>query len=62
MNLYIKKDEETGEHYIDIKDLSDMFEDPSKIAYYSIEVLEDNNITLEFFDENEEKLYLKKND
>ncbi len=62
MNVTIKKDEETGEHYIDFEDLKSLFEEPSKVAYYSIEVLEDNNISLEFFDENEEKLYPKKND
>ena len=62
MNVTIKKDEETGEHYIDFEDLKCMFEDPSKVAYYSIEVLKDNNIALEFFDENEEKIYPKKND
>jgi hypothetical protein len=62
MNVSIKKDEESGEHYIDFEDLKHMFEDPSKVAYYSMEFLEDNSIALEFFDENEEKVYPKKND
>jgi hypothetical protein len=63
MNVSIKKNEESGEHYIDFfKDLKHMFEDPSKVAYYSIEFLEDNKIALEFFDENKEKVYPKQND
>ena len=58
----IKKDEETGERYIDFEDLMSMFEDPSEVAYYSVEVLEDNTIVIQFFDENEEVVYPKKND
>jgi hypothetical protein len=60
MNASIKKDEESGEHYIDFEDLKHMFEDPSKVVYYSIEMLEGNNIALQFFDENEEAVYPKK--
>ena len=60
--MMIKKDEETGERYIDFEDLMSMFEDPSEVAYYSVEVLEDNTIAIQFFDENEEVVYPKKND
>ena len=60
--MMIKKDEETGERYIDFEDLMSMFEDPSEVAYYSVEVLEDNTIVIQFFDENEEVVYPKKND
>lgn len=59
MNLKIKKDEETGEHYLDINDLSDLFDDISSIEYYTIEERDDNSIAISFFDENNNKVYPK---
>jgi len=59
MNLKIKKDEETGEHYLDINDLSDLFDDISLIEYYTIEERDDNSIAISFFDENNNKVYPK---
>jgi hypothetical protein len=52
MNFKVKKDEETGEHFIDFEDVKCLFEDPLKIAYYSLETSEDGILTLQFFDEN----------
>jgi hypothetical protein len=53
MNLKIRKDEETGENYIDIADLSEVFEDISAVEYYELAENEDGSITLQFFDKDE---------
>jgi hypothetical protein len=52
----IKKDEDTGEFYIDIKDLSDMFEDVSLIEYYTLEKNTEGVLTLEVFDKCKNKI------
>lgn len=59
MNLPIKKDQDTGELYIDIADLESLFENTKDIEYYTFEELEDKTIYLEFFDKNSEKVILK---
>lgn len=51
-SLKIKKDEESGELYIDFNDIFDMFEDPSIVEYYTMEETDNGNIILEFFDKN----------
>jgi hypothetical protein len=53
MNLKIRKDEQTGESYIDIADLSEVFEDISAVEYYELVENEDGSITLQFFDKDE---------
>ena len=52
MNLKIRKDEETGESYIDIADLSEVFEDISAVEYYELTENKDGVITLRFFDKD----------
>lgn len=52
----IKKDEDTGEFYIDIKDLSNMFEDASLIEYYTLEKNTEGVLTLEVFDKCKNKI------
>lgn len=59
MNLPIRKDNETGEFYIDIADLELLFDNTQDIEYYTFEELEDKTIALEFFDKNSEKVILK---
>lgn len=51
-NISIKKDEESGEYFIDIKDLEHLFEDPSIVDSYSMETRDDGSIVLEFFDKD----------
>jgi hypothetical protein len=55
--IKVKKDEQTGECYIDFNDIADMFEDPSIIEYYVLEENEKGNIVLEFFDKDENPIY-----
>lgn len=50
MNITVKKDENTGEYYIDVNDLVDLFEDVSQIEYYTMDEKEDGSLLLEFFD------------
>lgn len=59
MSVSIKKDEDTGEYYIDVKDLSEFFEDVNKISHYSISELENGVVKVEFYDENNEKVLPK---
>lgn len=54
MNVSIKKDLDSGEFYIDLYELQDYFDDISIIEYYKLEQFEDGNITLSFFDKNNE--------
>lgn len=59
MNLPIKKDQNTGEFYIDIVDLELLFENTEEIEYYTFEELENKTISLEFFNKNSQKVILK---
>lgn len=52
-NIKVKKDEQTGELYIDFNDIADMFEDPSIVEYYTVEERDGGSIVLEFFDKDE---------
>ena len=52
MNLKIKKDEDSGDCYIDVEDLRDLFEDVSVIEYYEMTENEDGYLVLQFFDKN----------
>lgn len=52
-SIKIKKDDQTGECYIDFNDIAHMFEDPSIVEYYILEENEKGNIVLEFFDKDE---------
>lgn len=58
--VVVKKDEETGEYYFDITELSDLFDDVSVIDTYSIEMRDDNSIVVEFFDKDNNKIVPKK--
>jgi hypothetical protein len=53
MSVNIKKDEETGEFYIDIQDLKELFEDISIIDSYVFEELDDGGFSLQFYDKND---------
>jgi len=54
--VFIKKDEESGEYYFDVTDISDLFEDASIVDTYSIETKDDGSIVLEFFDKDGNKI------
>lgn len=56
MNITIKKDEESGEHYIDLNDLAELFDDISVVEYYTIDEKEDGSLSLEFFDKDDKKV------
>lgn len=58
--VLVKKDEETGEYYFDVTDLSDLFEDVSIVDSYSLETKDDGSIILEFFDKDNNKITPKK--
>lgn len=58
--VIIKKDEETGEYYFDVTDLSDLFEDVSIVDSYSLETKDDGTMVLEFFDKDNNKIIPKK--
>jgi hypothetical protein len=58
MNLPIKKDESSGEFYIDILDLEKIFDNTSEIEYYTLEENEDQVLVLNFFNKNNEKVKL----
>jgi hypothetical protein len=52
MILKTKKDEDTGDIFIDLEDLVDYFEDISIIESCEIVELEDNSVSLTFFDKD----------
>lgn len=54
--ILVKKDEESGEYYFDITELSDLFEDSSIIDTYSVETNDDGSIIVEFFDKDGNKV------
>jgi hypothetical protein len=58
--VVVKKDEETGEYYFDVTELSDLFDDISIIDTYSIEMRDDKSIVVEFFDKDNNKIVPKK--
>ena len=58
MNIPIKKDESSGEFYIDILDLEKVFDNTSEIEYYTIEEVENQALMLNFFNKNNEKVKL----
>jgi hypothetical protein len=60
MNLAIKKDEESGEFYIDFDEIKHMFEDPSLVYYYSIEPSDGRSFAISFFDSNNNPIYFKR--
>jgi hypothetical protein len=55
-SIQIKIDEQTGEHYLDFNDIKHLFKDPDIVDSYSIELLDDGSMTLEFFDINDNKV------
>ena len=55
--IQVKKDEESGEYYLDFNDLVELFDDPNLVDSYSIETRDDNSIVLEFFDKDNNKIY-----
>jgi hypothetical protein len=52
MILKTKKDEDTGDIFIDLEDLVDYFEDISIIESCEIVELENNSVSLTFFDKD----------
>ena len=56
MNITIKKDEATGEYYIDLNDLAELFDDISVVEYYTIDEKDDGSLALEFFDKDDKKV------
>lgn len=59
MKLVIKKDEDTGELYLDFDELKHLFEDPSLVDSYSIEPGENDSFAISFFDINNNLIPVK---
>lgn len=59
MKVQIKKDLESEDYYLDVNDLSELFDDISIVEYYTIEEREDNSLVLSFFDKDNNKVYPK---
>jgi hypothetical protein len=57
--VQLKKDEETGESYFDLDDIAHFFEDPKSISYYELKELENNQISIIFYDEQKNVIPLK---
>lgn len=55
----VKKDEETGELYLDLSDFSD-YVDAGKVGSYEMVINEDKTITIKFYDKNGKNLLPKK--
>jgi hypothetical protein len=51
-SLKIKRDETTGENYIDFADLEHLFDDPDAIDSYDLSWDEDGTGILQFFDKD----------
>jgi len=58
--IEIKKDEDSGEHFIDIYDLADLFQDVELVNSYTLEWKDDGSGLMEFFDKDGNKISLKK--
>jgi len=58
--IEIKKDEDSGEHYIDVYDLADLFEDVDLVESYKFEWRDDGSISMEFFDKDDNRVFPKK--
>jgi hypothetical protein len=58
--IEIKKDEDSGEHYIDVYDLADLFEDVDLVESYTLEWKDDGSFSMEFFDKDENRVFPKK--
>lgn len=58
--ITIKKDEETGECFIDFEEIKHYFEDPTIVEYYSLEELDDGGFTIQFFDKDNNIVYPSK--
>lgn len=59
-SIQVKKDEESGEYYLDFDDLKDLFEDSSIVDQYSLEWKDDGSIIMEFFDKDGNKIIVNK--
>jgi hypothetical protein len=59
MNIKVKKDEESGEYYLDVNDLLPYFDDINQISYYTITELSEGQLMIAFFDENDNKVPFK---
>ena len=55
--IEVKKDEESGEYYLDFNDLMELFDEPELVDSYSIETRDDDSMVLEFFDKNNNKIF-----
>jgi hypothetical protein len=58
--IEIKKDEDSGEHYIDVYDLADLFEDVDLVESYKLEWKDDGSFSMEFFDKDDNRVFPKK--
>lgn len=59
-SIQVKKDEESGEYYLDFDDLKDLFEDSSIVDQYSLEWKDDGSVIMEFFDKDGNKIIVNK--
>jgi hypothetical protein len=57
--IKVKLNSKTGEHYIDLKDLSDLV-DVKKVKFYEMKIKKDKSVRLKLFDSNKKLIKLKK--
>lgn len=58
--ISIKKDEQTGESYFDLDEIAHLFENPKSISYYEITELEDEQLSIVFYDSEKNVIPIKK--
>lgn len=58
--LTIKKDESTGEYFLDFYDIAHLFENPDDVTHYEINVNDKESISIKFFDSNNNQVVPKK--
>jgi len=56
-SIEIKKDEESGDYFIDFDKISDMFEHPDEVVSYKLEFRDDNSVAISFFDKDDNIVY-----
>lgn len=54
--IFVKKDKETGEHYLDFEDLKCLFDNPDEVDSFSVATDSDGSLVLSFFDKNKNKI------
>jgi hypothetical protein len=56
MKVSIKKDEESGECFIDFDDIKHIFDNPESVKKFEVQSLDDGAFSVAFFDENDQQI------